>query len=239
MVTPGNQVAGSVEAGLERVITCWTVKIVAHVVFARPQKFYGRASHLGNVSAFDHVIVGQTPPETSAHAREVNGDVLLRDAQRFRHLSEAALRRLAGHPHFELAVLIMRGAVLRLERSVRDEWIRVVGFDNFRRAAQRGVGIAILAKRASRRLLGQFLSVARESFAALLRGLAFVPLHLQLLPSRARLPPTVPDNRDAAEQSRKVAAAFDDEGMPYPGHRFDFVDIRADNAAREHRTLLK
>src|SRR5882762_9399522 len=46
MVTPGNQVAGSVEAGLERVITRWAVKIVAHVVFTRPQKFYGRAGHL-------------------------------------------------------------------------------------------------------------------------------------------------------------------------------------------------
>src|SRR5712675_3466325 len=157
MVTPCNQVAGSVEACLERVITRWTVKIVAHVVFARPQKFYRRAGHFRNVCALDHVVVRQTPPEASAHTREVNGDVLLRDAQGFRNLPEATLRRLAGHPHFELAVLIMRGAVLRLERSMRDEWIRIVGLDNLRRVLQSCVGIAILAQSTSWRLLGQFL----------------------------------------------------------------------------------
>src|SRR5690242_4941953 len=115
--------------------------------------------------AFNHVVIGEAPAETSTHAREVNGDVPFTDAERFRDLAETTLRRLARHPHFELAVLVMRSTVLRLQRRVRDEWIGVVGLDNLRRASQRGFDVTVLAKGTRGRLLRQFLGAARESFA--------------------------------------------------------------------------
>ena len=57
----------------------------------------------------------------------------------------AALRRLAVRPDLDLAVLEMRGAVLRLERRVRDEGIRVVALHHLRRAGERAVDVAVLA----------------------------------------------------------------------------------------------
>src|SRR4029077_18459713 len=118
-------------------------------------------------------------------------------------------------------------------------WIRVVRLNNLRRVLQRGFGVAVLAKRARGRLFGELFGAASESFAALLRGPALVPLDLQFLARRSCLPPTIGDDGDAAEQSGQVAAPFDDKGMAHTGHRFDFVYVRGNDPAGEHGALLK
>src|ERR1700682_1256988 len=80
----------------------------------------------------------------------------------------------------------MRGAVLRLEWRVRDEGVGGVRLENLRWGFQGGFGVAVLAKRTHGRLFRELFGAARESFAALLRGLALVPLHLQFLPCGTR-----------------------------------------------------
>src|SRR6202040_3898133 len=53
MIALGDDVARRTECGLQRVIASGAVEIVAHVVFAGPEEFHGRADGFGNVGAFD------------------------------------------------------------------------------------------------------------------------------------------------------------------------------------------
>ena len=108
--------------------------VVAHVVFARPQHLHRHADLLGDRRRLAHVVVGQPPAEAAARALDVNGDVLRRDVERGRHELAPVLRRLRRRPDLHLAVAVVRRAVLRLERRVRDERIRVRGLDDLRRA---------------------------------------------------------------------------------------------------------
>src|SRR6266849_6152605 len=105
--------------------TRWTVEVVADVVFARPQQFDGRAHDLGNPRGLHHAVVVQPPTEAAADAREVNGDVALRDAKSLCNGLTAQLRRLGGRPELERTVPVVSRAVLRLERRVRKKRVRV------------------------------------------------------------------------------------------------------------------
>ena len=58
-------------------------------------------------------------------------------------------------PHLELAVLVVRRAVLRLERRVGEERIVVRGFDGLRGALQRALRVAVVIELDRRRLLRQ------------------------------------------------------------------------------------
>src|SRR5208337_5171286 len=133
------------------------------VVLARPEKLYGRVHGLGNPGRFHHIVVGQTPAKAAAAALHVDSDVLLGNAERLRHQRAAATRHLAIRPNFDLVALPMRGAILRLERSVRDKWIRVSPLHNLGRALQRSIRIAVLAKRLGGRLLRKLQGLLRES----------------------------------------------------------------------------
>ncbi len=138
----------------------------------------------------------------------------------------------------------MRGAILRLQRRVRDKRIGIGGFHNLRRALQSAVRIAVLAKRLGGRLLGKFHCPLREPDAGLRRAVPFIPFHLQLLARRLGLPPAIGDNGDPRlERVRfhdraRLHVAFHDKCVADAGHGFDFVQIRAHHLAREHRALL-
>ena len=185
--------------------------------------FTGTPASLRDPGRLDHVVVGEPPAEAAADPRHVDRDVGLGDAERARDELPARLRVLGGRPDLDLAVLEMRGAVLRLERGVRDERIEVGGLDDLGRALQRGLHVAVVAQRpgaaAARSKLG---GAAREAFAALL--------------GRRRLRPTSPracwraccaahqlSATIATPPSRPVelAAALDHEGVPHAGQRLD------------------
>src|SRR5579864_1778856 len=109
MIAPRHELAGGIHAAFQKVETRWPIKIMVHVIFARPEQLDRRATEdLGNPRPFNHVVVGQPPAEPAAHAWKMNGDVALGDAERLGDLRQPALRRLAGHPHFEFAVLKAR-----------------------------------------------------------------------------------------------------------------------------------
>ena len=60
----------------------------------------------------------------------MDGDVGRRNAESFGDELAAAFGSLAGRPEFELAVMEMGEAVLRLQRSVGDERVGVGSLDD-------------------------------------------------------------------------------------------------------------
>ena len=164
MLLPRDNLAGRVESRLEVVVAGRAIEVVGQVVLPRPEQLDRRAVHLArNPRGFGHVVVQDAASEAAAHAHEVHGDVAVADAERLGNHLPAFARRLTADPHLELAVLEMRGAVLRLERGMREEGIVVGRFNRLRRAAERASGVAIVIERDVRRLI-------RRRFKEGLRG---------------------------------------------------------------------
>ena len=166
-------------------------------------------------------------------------DVLvLEREQRLQHVA-AALRRLAGRPDLELAVLPLRQAVLRFERRVRDEGIRVGAFNDLGRRLERGIRVAVLAHGEAGCGLRELLGSLGKSHAALRCRRPLVPGDLQFLARAVRLPPTVGDNRDAPEQAAEIIAAVNDKGVAHAWLRLDDIEIGGCDFAAKDRALLE
>src|SRR5438445_11614080 len=152
------------------------IVVMMEIVFTGPKELDGYADPFGNGAGFEHVVVGEAAAKAPTGALHVHDDVVVGNVQDFGDLHAAGFGSLARRPKFEFAVVVMCEAVLWLHGGVRKERIGVGGFDGFRGRLQRGVGIAVLAKRDRRRLLREFVGALLEAFAALLCGRAFVPL---------------------------------------------------------------
>ena len=176
MIAPGDELSGSVDTALEVVETGGAIVVVVKIVFARPKKLYGNADLLGNGAGFEHVVVGEAAAKTTPGALHVHDNVVVRNAENFSALHAARFGSLARRPEFEFAVVIMRQAILRLHRCVREERIRVGGFHDFRSGLQRGIRVTVLAQSDRGRLLREFVGALLKAFAALLRRGSFVPL---------------------------------------------------------------
>ena len=105
VIAPGDEFAGGVDAALQVVETAGTVVSRVEIVFAGPEQLDGHADDLGDPGDFEHVVVGEAPAEAAAGAHQVNGDVVLGDAQQLGDVLAAGFGCLAGGPDFELAVL--------------------------------------------------------------------------------------------------------------------------------------
>ena len=67
VIAPRDELAGRVDAAREVVEAGAAIRIVLHVVFARPQQLDRHAGHLlRDRRRFDHVVVGQAPAEAAA-----------------------------------------------------------------------------------------------------------------------------------------------------------------------------
>ena len=106
-----------------------------------------------------------------------------------------AAGRLAGRPHLHLPVLIGGGGVHRLQRAVGEEWICVVGLEDFGGALERSVDVAIAAQCAGGRRLQQF----GRLFVKLARCFGprpgQSPIDLEFAARELRLPPGVGHDR--------------------------------------------
>src|ERR1041385_3045260 len=100
----------------------------------------------------------------------------------------------------------MRGAVLRLERRVREERIVIRRFDCPRRARERAFRIAVVVELDDGGLLRQLLRAFVEDGRVVRCRWPFVPRELQLRPRLLRMPPRVSDDGDAAMQADTHAA---------------------------------
>src|ERR1051325_6825600 len=217
-----------------------TIEIVGHVVLARPQQFDRHADLFRNRRSFDYVIVIQTPAETATGAQQMNRDVFLIETESTRDEVHRVGWSLGRRPDFQLALLEVRRTVLRLQRGVRQEWIRVGRLYDFRGIAEGSVDIAICTERSLRLFFGQRFSLLREAKTRLRGSSAFVPFHLQLLASGFCLPPTIGNDRDATEQPIQIGPhAFDDERMTNSRHRLNGIEVRRSSFAAKHRTLFE
>ena len=215
------------------------VEIVLHVVGAVPDQIDRRAGDFRNPCRLHHVVVHQPPAEAAADAREVDGDVVRRDTERARDQPAARLRVLRRRPDLDLVALGMRGAVLRLQRGMRNERVMVGRLHHMRGTAQRACGVAVIAQAVRRRLGAERHGLAGKAFAALRARCAFVPLYLQVAARFFRTPPAVGNDRHAGHQPGEVAAAFHYEGMAHARHFAQRIEIGARHLAAEHRAFLE
>ena len=109
---------------------------------------------------------------------------------------------------------------------MRDKWVGVRRFDNFRGGAQCRICLTVGAEREDRRLLAEFFGTLREACTALLRSGAFVPLHAKFFARRLRLPPAVRHNCDSAVKAEQFRRSFHHKRLAYTRLRHDFVKIR-------------
>ena len=151
----------------------------------------------------------------------------------------ALLRRLARRPELELAVLELRGAVLRLERRVGHERIRVRRLDTFA-APPSAASTSPSLRSVNAPAPASTSSAACVAKPSLLCAAVGPSSHVtfSFLRARLRLPPAVGDDRDAADAGRCSSDAVDDERVPDAGQRLDLVQVGADDLAAEHRALL-
>ena len=100
------------------------------------------------------------------------------------------------------------------------------GLDDFRGAAERGVGVAVGPQDERRFLLRELRGLRGVADARLLGHLAFVPRDLQLLARALRLPPAVGDDGDAAVEAEQLFRPLHQEGLPDAGLLLDDVEVR-------------
>ena len=81
VIRPRDQLAGVVEAALERVEAADAIEVVLHVVFARPLQLHRHAGLLGDQRGLAHVVVHQAATEAAADARLVQRHFLVRNAE--------------------------------------------------------------------------------------------------------------------------------------------------------------
>ncbi len=208
MIAPGDEFAGGVQTALEEMKAGGAIVIVVEIVLAGPEKFYGDADLLGDGAGFQHVVVSEAATEPAAGALQVNDDVVVGNIENFGDEQAAIFRRLAGGPEFEFAFVVMGEAVFGFHGSVREEGIRVGGFNSFCGGLECFVGVAVNAQGDRRGLLGEFLGAAGETLAALLGGSAFVPNRAQFFARGVGLPPGVGNDGDAAVQAEQIGTAI-------------------------------
>src|SRR5262245_19770281 len=106
--------------------------VVMEIVFAGPQQLHGYADFLRDRRRFEHVIVGEAPAEPATGAAEVHGDIAFVDFEQLGYLAASARRSLARRPELQLAVFVVRLAVLRLKWRVRNKGVGIGRFDQLR-----------------------------------------------------------------------------------------------------------
>ena len=202
------KVAGGIEATLEEMEPGGAIVIVVKIVLAGPEEFDGDAYMLSNSTGFQHVVIGEPTAESAAGALQVDNDVVVGNIENFGDEQAAIFRCLAGRPEFELAVVVMGKAILRLHGCVRKEGIGISSLDGFCGRLQSFLGVPVGAEGDGGRLFGKFLGAAGKTFAALLRGGAFLPLGAQFLAGAVGLPPGVGNDSDATVQAKQIGTSI-------------------------------
>ena len=146
---------------------------------------------------------------------------------------------MARRPDLEIAVLVVREAVLRLHWGVSEKRVGVGGFDSFVRRVECGIGVAVCTQRKCRRLFGKFIGLSRKILAALLRSGTIAPIDAKFLARVLRLPPTIRDDGDAAMETEQILRAFNDEAVADAGQGADFVDVGGSDFAGKDGALLE
>src|SRR5260370_511357 len=122
------------------------IKIVRHIVFARPQQLHRNSDGFRDPCRLDHVIIAETAAKAAPDAGKMKLYVGRSQAYRPGDQVKTGLRSLAGGPDFQLAILEVCGAVLRLHRSMSDEGISISSLDYFRSLTQGSFDVSVATK---------------------------------------------------------------------------------------------
>ncbi len=216
------QLAGIVERAGQRVARRRTILVVRHVVFARPQQLHRlvrglRAFHRGRNE------VGLEPSaEAAAEERRVHEYFLRRQSCGLRGRRLHQLLNLRRRVDMAAVVAKLDGAVLRLQRRVREHG-QLVGRLDAPAGPQPAVGVTFLAYLLA--LAGRSRSQAgADRCVRQLRVLARSPRDLQLVARLVRLPIRVRDHRDAGRRLQHVTHA----GHSLRGFSLEALDAGAE-----------
>ena len=221
VIVPRDAAALGIQPGFQIMPAAGAQEILGDVVLARPGQLHRPAGLLCDGRRFHHIIILQPPAETAAHPHHVDGDILRRHAQKFRHGSAARLRILRRRPDLDLVAIDPRGAVDRLHRHVRDEGVGIVGGHALGGLGHRRAHIAGRVDRQGGRLAFGIGRQLRPSGGGLEGGGAVAPLDLQRRAGALGVPGRVSKDGDTAGQAFIFLGAGHDEGVLHAAHRLD------------------
>ena len=184
-----------VEAGGQALIGPRPIIVVADVVGPGPQQLHRNPGPMGDHRRLDHEIVHDPPAETAAAPAHVHGDGLQRQAERLGHRLSPVIGELGGGPDLETGGGRADGAVLRLQRQVRQERRLIDRLQSALGAGQRRLHVPLGALDLARGLQ-QLGGAAVIDLAVVGRAEAVVPDRVQGLARRVRLPPVAGDDGD-------------------------------------------
>src|SRR5581483_2516968 len=232
MIAEGVEPAFGREPCLEVVETARPIRIVLNVLAPVPEKLHRPPGQLRDHGCLDHVVALEPPPESAAHARHVHRDPARAYSERLGHQLAPPAGVLRGRPDLDAAVaLVVCRAVLWLEVHMRQERIRVRGFQHLVRVSQRLVDMPIAADDGLRLLPRKLRGLPLDRRRALLGIGRPIPDDAQLLERLLRLPPAV------GEDGYTVDEAYLEHGLRIrPVYEIGLVDGVAILA--KHRRLL-
>src|SRR6266446_6051147 len=108
-----------------------TIKIVANVIFTRPDDLDRGMSIAGDQSGFDGVVLNKAAAEASTDEGDVDFDALAGNAQCLSDRLRGGAGNLCGRPEFAFAIADMGGAIWRFHGGVRQERDFVNRFELF------------------------------------------------------------------------------------------------------------
>ena len=142
---PGDHLAVLVEPGLDALHRDGVQEAVANIVFPRPLHLHRRAEFLREQRRFEREIAFRFAAEPAAEQRDVDGDVLLGDAERLGDVLARAAGALHRRPDLGLVALDVGDRDRRLHADMGEMRQIIFADDHLVGALQRGVDVALLA----------------------------------------------------------------------------------------------
>ena len=141
---PRRHISLAVNRACELVIRRWPVKIVLHIVFARPQYLNGLPGLLRYLSGLGHKVAHVPASKSTAHQRGMHFHRFLRQSGNLRNDVQCPLRRLRRHPGFRAVRAYVNSAIHRFHRGMGEKRRAIDGFNFLRGACNRRQGIPVL-----------------------------------------------------------------------------------------------
>ena len=123
-----------------------TIKVMSHIVFARPDQLHGHIWHrLRDGRGLRDVVHIESPTEAAAKDVLMKRDLFVVETEHVRHGGTRVARYLRSRPQFGAIVGHPYGRVHRLHRGMRKEWRFVRGVERPRRCGERLFGATVKA----------------------------------------------------------------------------------------------
>src|SRR5216684_3701991 len=223
---PRDGPAVRVQTGNELAVSRGAVKIVLHIVFARPGDLHGRTGGFRNLDRFGNKILLGAATEAAPKKSSVYANLLRLQPGDLRASVLTESLKLRWRVNVATVGAHVGNAIHRLHRGVGEAGNFVSGFHSLSRAGKHRVGVAIFPRDGA----GLFSSSKIElsnGVAGVCGVGAFVPGDLQCAPALHRGPGVV---RDDGNSGRNL------QNLLYAANGFRFRTVKAFHFAAEDRT---